>query len=645
MESRVERPALVALALRYNMSMHIGSKVFAILVLALGLASQGMGQGDRASDPLQGHSLDYWIKRVPSSRWRDAKEALVVLAKIGPQAASAMTPVLRATRRKEVGADAMRALLSFGPLPKRAIQPLLKCLSKPSTCNLAVQALGSMGPKAKECRTAITRLIHVAGSRDVAFDALDKLGVDSLALLVKDLKGKRWRSDALRRIHTLGPEALGAASHVVKVLEFYPRYVAEIGGLTGKSALRAQEKAKQEFKARSEKAAKDRALAAQTLGRMGTPARALSALGKATLDFDAEVAKSAAWALMICGSREAVPVLTKAIDSRRPQNLDFLFAGLVSFGPGSSRAVLTLKKLARRSGKVGPLSAKAVIQIEQAVGFVKSSRGQDPARRREAAVSLLPYGSASLSALIKALQLGDDALNREVARRISKNPRRFLQVDDAITTYPEIPKPRLDPVPFVPLLMEYLRDSDRLLAGACCRALGAIGLPRVEHAVPVLREIVVGDKEGPHVRIAGLEALLALGAISGLPEDNTKTFLPYFRSRQPGIAKQCARLFGSLGIHAEPYVGSLVEMLGSGKDVASHAGDALFRMGPIALPGLVKALQSDRTPVRLRAVQILSALGPRAVDAIPGLHQAASDDADERVRKAAHLALSKIQSK
>ena len=627
------------------MSMHAGSKVFAIPFLALALASQGASQGNKGADPLQGHSLDYWTKRVSSSRWRDAKEALVVLRTVGPQAASAMTAVLRATRRKEVGADAVRTLMSLGPLPKRAIQPLLKCLAKPTTRNLAIRALGSMGTKAKESRTAITRLVHVAESREVAFQALDKLGVDKLALLVKDLKGKRWRTDALGRIHALGGKAVAAASDVVKVLEFYPRYVAEIGGLSGKTAIQAQEKAKQEFKARSKKAAKDRALAAQTLGKMGTPARALSALGKAAMDFDAEVAKSAAWALMVSGSRESVPVLTKAVDSRRPKNLEYLFAGLVRFGPGSSRAVLTLKKLARRSGKVGQLSAKAVGQIEQTLSFVKRSRSQDPAQRREAAVKLLPYGPASLPALIAALQLGDDALNREVARRISDNPSRFLHLDDVIVAYPGIPKPRLDPVPFVPLLMEYIRDSDPFLASACCRALGAIGLPRAEHAIPALREIVVGGKDSPHARIAGFEALLALGIISGLPEAKIKTFLPYFGSKQPGVAKQCARLFGLLGTHAEPHVDSLVELLGSGKIASHHASDALVRLGSVALPGLVKALRNDRSPIRLRAVQTLSVLGSRAVDAITALHRVASDDADDQVREAAHLALSKIQSK
>lgn len=619
-------------------AMHIRFELIVTLLFAPAIA----GQGDQGENPLQGHSLRYWIKQVSSSQWIKAKEALLVLQKVGPQASAGTTAVLRATRRKEIGADAIRTLMVLGPIPKRAVQPLMKCLNKKSTSVLAIKALGSMGKDAKAARSALIRLIHAQPVRDAAFAALEQLGVDTIGLLAKDLKGKRWRSEALLRVRVLGRKAAATVPELVKVLEFYPRFIFDIGGLKSKAAVRALEKAKREFKIRSDGAAADRALTALILGEMGTPARALPALKKVAFDFNPETAKSAIWALLIHGSRVAVPVLIKKIDRRNVKNLKFLFEGLVSFGPGSERAVLTLKKLARRPGKLGEFSAKAVVEIERSLSFVKRSRSDDAKVRLAVTPRLLVYGAAGLPALVTALQIGDSKLNGAVIKLIVGKPRRFLELGAAPIKYPEIPRPLMDPVPFVPLLIEYVNGKDRRLASACCRTLAEIGSPRAEHAIPILRAVVTKADKPARVRIAGCHALLAFGSMSGVEDSNLETFLPYFRSQDARLVKECVELFGLLGVRAESCIAPLAKMFEAGEDIASNASDAIAAIGPVALPELIKSLREKSTVRRLWSVHTLGRLGERARDASPALRRIASEDTDDSVREAAHYALAKI---
>ena len=541
------------------------------VLLACPLVSQEAGQGGA----LKGRPLSYWVKQVSRSRPGAAREALLVLTEVGPQAAAGAPAVVRAIRRRDIAPDALRALLAIGVIPKRAVEPVLKCLNHKSTRGLAIEVLGRMGALAREARPALIRLTHVGSQREAAFKALDKIGVDTVELLCEDLHAdKQWRTDALRRVGRLGVEAKQAVPELIRILGFYPRLVSEIGGLKSKGAAQAAAKARRAFAVRSEKAARDRALAAQVLGGIGAPSRALPALRKAALDFDAEVAKSAIWALMIHGSREAVPILTKAMDRPRAKNLDFLAAGLVSFGPASQRAVLTLKKLARRPGKVGVVSAKAVAQIERSLGFLKRCRSGDIAQSRAATPKLLPYGPAVLPAVVSALQRGDAALNRAVIRQVASHPRRFLDLGAAQPAYPGVPRLLLDPVPFVPLLIEFVQDQDVELASSCCVALGVIGVPRAEHAIAVLREVLIETGNQPRLRLAACEALFAFGALSGVPDAAFLAMPDYLRARDPLVVQRCTRLLGLLGDRADVCVPPLIGMLGEGGPGVAGAGEA-----------------------------------------------------------------------
>ena len=72
--------------------MHTSFSLIVTLVFAPALIGQG-DQDGQGKDPLQGHPLSYWIKQVSSNQWFKSKEALLVLQKVGPQAAAATTAV------------------------------------------------------------------------------------------------------------------------------------------------------------------------------------------------------------------------------------------------------------------------------------------------------------------------------------------------------------------------------------------------------------------------------------------------------------------------------------------------------------------------------------------------------------------------
>lgn len=71
------------------------------------------------------------------------------------------------------------------------------------------------------------------------------------------------------------------------------------------------------------------------------------------------------------------------------------------------------------------------------------------------------------------------------------------------------------------------------------------------------------------------------------------------------------------------------------------AADALARIGPTAVPALMKALQDADPKVRTRAAQAFARMGPEASDAVPALTRALADK-DPDVRRYAARALGQI---
>ena len=72
---------------------------------------------------------------------------------------------------------------------------------------------------------------------------------------------------------------------------------------------------------------------------------------------------------------------------------------------------------------------------------------------------------------------------------------------------------------------------------------------------------------------------------------------------------------------------------------------ALVKIGPAAVPALIGALKDKDGYVRQSAAYALGRIGPVAKDAVPALQAITKNDPERAARKAAAMALKKIQGK
>ncbi len=86
---------------------------------------------------------------------------------------------------------------------------------------------------------------------------------------------------------------------------------------------------------------------------------------------------------------------------------------------------------------------------------------------------------------------------------------------------------------------------------------------------------------------------------------------------------------------------SMEDVVPAPKTEQQLAADALTRIGPPAVPMLVKALASDDLPARRQACEVLMRMGPDAKEAVPALVHLLEED-DEELRRMAAVALGRI---
>lgn len=186
---------------------------------------------------------------------------------------------------------------------------------------------------------------------------------------------------------------------------------------------------------------------------------------------------------------------------------------------------------------------------------------RDANLRQGAVVALSKVGAPAVEELILALK--DDGLARWAAHALGRiGP---------------------DSLPAVPALTQAAGDEDEVLRIVAVEALGEIG-PGADAAVPVLLKSLSDPK--PPVRV---EAAIALGRIR--PQDDAV---------------------------AEALVAALTD-----EAVREASGQALVRLGKVAVPALTRALADD--PVRLDAAAVLRVVGPAAAVAA-GVDRLTSDD-------------------
>lgn len=190
-----------------------------------------------------------------------------------------------------------------------------------------------------------------------------------------------------------------------------------------------------------------------------------------------------------------------------------------------------------------------------------------------------------------------------------------------------------DPVS-VPSLVKALRDSNTRIRWNAAWALGEIGIAAVPGLVEALR-----DKDG-RVRGTAAGALAAIGVSDAVPG-----LIEALQDEKWTVREAAARALGQLEDPAA--VHGLAGALYDNDDrVRSTAASALAAIGGPALPGLIEALRTENSGVRVAAAGALGTMAFRAHKSpIPGLFEVLNDamyDSDSSVRSVSAWALGEL---
>lgn len=181
--------------------------------------------------------------------------------------------------------------------------------------------------------------------------------------------------------------------------------------------------------------------------------------------------------------------------------------------------------------------------------------------------------------------------------------------------------------PAIPELIEALPDPS--IQGNVRQALVNIGTP----AVPALARVVGQQGAEESKRIGCVETLRLMGPAA---KDAMPDLLVALRDPSKWIRGSAARALGAIGPEAKAATAGLVEALPDheviaeggplfGKTTTSReAAQALMRIDPetgtrVAVPALIRALQSKDTAAQGSALKALGTIGPPAKSAVPAL--------------------------
>ena len=177
----------------------------------------------------------------------------------------------------------------------------------------------------------------------------------------------------------------------------------------------------------------------------------------------------------------------------------------------------------------------------------------------------------------------------------------------------------------IPALIDALFDENYEVSVFVKSALLEIVSPQAVEAVPLLIDVLRSDATQPVV--VAEQALIKIGEIKGIEA------IDYYRSQrispvvrrhlsdlkdpQSHVRKRAIQRIGDMGPDAKAAIPALIEFLRSGKkEERMWAGWALEQMGPVALPELLKAMQSRDSVLQRNAAQVLSNINtPEARDA------------------------------
>ncbi len=578
-----------------------------ILSIALFCVSAGSAVRLFADEP----TVEELTKLLGSGDAGAQLKAEDALAELGPSAAHAVPALIKAlgSTNEEVQWHAAAALSEIGPAAKDAVQPLTAALksSSPMVRGHAAHALEEIGPPAQSAvpelaklladkdknvaRAAIDALIAIRPSTTIlapilkqalenndmdpslivpALNALAELGDLGMKTLIEELNNEKVQYWAVLALGEAGPKAKGATNDLAKLV--------------------------------ASKEPQIRMQALITLGEIGPDAKsAAPAIIKALGDEQMSTRYAATFALGKIGAKEAIPELSKQLDSK-DNFLKMVSAwSLAKISPTDIPTVQAAIKMLGAALKdpdkhVRAAAARGLFELnvsrEQMLPLISELvEDKDPTVRAHVVDAMASLGEKALPRLIKALS-SDDTQGIAVAVIRQLGPK----AKDA-----------------VPNLIEELKDPDAAYRRDVCLALAAIG-PDAKDAVSALLK-TLGD-ENLSVRHVAIYALGKIGPSASAAVPDLKKYL-----QSDDQFTRVATVWAL--VHIQP------------KDLE-------FRLK--AIPLLSEALKNtDREPVRIEIANTLGEIGPPAIIAAPILDGMASNDPSPMVREAAQAALKKIR--
>lgn len=189
------------------------------------------------------------------------------------------------------------------------------------------------------------------------------------------------------------------------------------------------------------------------------------------------------------------------------------------------------------------------------------------------------------------------------------------------------------------VLSDALGDSDMNVRETAAAALSEFG-PEARSAIPNLIRATQDEDE-----VVRRRAIRAIGFIVD-PVEAPDTVVPVLiaatEDADPGVSLQAVATLSEFGVGAASALPAFLAALWTGGvRMRALAGNALIKLGEIAVPSLIESLSHPAAEVRTKAAYILGRIGPAASAAIPAL-QLLRTDPDEFARTEAGEALARI---
>jgi len=191
--------------------------------------------------------------------------------------------------------------------------------------------------------------------------------------------------------------------------------------------------------------------------------------------------------------------------------------------------------------------------------------------------------------------------------------------------------------PAVPALLNAASDKDPGVRTWAVKALGEIDPFNADTVSTVTRAL--RDPE-PNVRRVALSVVIRLaGAAAGA----APILADVLQDADAGIRARACAAFRQLGSDGKSGTPALIGRLADADaDVRFRAAEALSKVGPTAIPPLVRALKERDPRTRRAAAEILGGYGAEAKFTLVDLNETAKDD-DAAVAAAATAAIKRIQ--